>query len=482
MEILSAISGILLTSLLWFYKHKKNRKTNNLLSDRIVRLEQEKEIVVNFMHNLAVAIGEGIAKKDLYHRIAHTAVITTGAMSACIYEKLPNKRLQGVAVEGLFPPQRTIKNLVDKDSSEPRARFLEKVLNSEILEEGEGIVGQVSKTGKSVYIENALADPRVVKHADPSLVVKSIIYSPLVHNDKTMGVLVVANPANGLAFTETDFSLVNSIAEQSALAIRNSDAMNLRISKSRMDSDLRLASEVQELFLTQNFPDCKGLEISAHYVPSAQVGGDFYDFKKLSSHKFAVSIADVSGKGVPASLLMALCQTNLRHYLTKSRQPSDVLKKLNSELEHRIREDMFITVFLAIIDTENNTLTYSRAGHEPALLSTGSNPCKVNKLNGSGMAVGMVPQEVFEEMIEDYTVPFTPENALTLYTDGITEAENHEQEEFGVTRLAECLKSYSPLAPAELNTKILEKMEKFATADSDRDDLTLLTVKRVEKS
>jgi len=104
MEILSAISGILLTSLLWFYKHKKNRKTNNLLSDRIVRLEQEKEIVVNFMHNLAVAIGEGIAKKDLYHRIAHTAVITTGAMSACIYEKLPNKRSQFVAVEGLFPP------------------------------------------------------------------------------------------------------------------------------------------------------------------------------------------------------------------------------------------------------------------------------------------------------------------------------------------------------------------------------------------
>jgi phosphoserine phosphatase RsbU/P len=479
MEILSAFLGIVVASLLWLYQHKKYRKTCNDLTDRIVRLEQEKEIVVNFMHNLAVAIGEGIAKKDLYHRIAHTAVITTGAMSACIYEKLPNKRLQGVAVEGLFPPQRGIKKTVDENSIEPRARFLEKVLNSEVLEEGEGIIGQVSKTGKPVYIENAIGDPRIIKHSDPSLAVRSIIFSPLVYNDKTMGVLAVANPANGLAFSETDFSLVNSIAEQSALAIRNADAMNLRLSKSRMDSDLRLASEVQELFLTQHFPDCKGLDISAHYVPSAQVGGDFYDFKKLSTHRFAVSIADVSGKGVPASLLMALCQTNLRHYLTKSRHPSDVLKKLNSELENRIRDDMFITVFLAIIDTQDNTLTYSRAGHEPALLSVGSNPSKVNKLDGNGMAVGMVPQEVFEEMIEDYSVEFTPGNTLTLYTDGITEAENQEQEEFGATRLKECLETSGGLTAGGLNSKILENMEKFATADSDRDDLTLLTVKRV---
>ena len=84
--------------------------------------------------------------------------------------------------------------------------------------------------------------------------------------------------------------------------------------------------------------------------------------KSSSSNKFAVSIADVSGKGVPASLLMALCQTNLRHYLTKSRMPSEVLKKLNEELENRIREDMFITIFLAIIDTQENTLTYSSQG------------------------------------------------------------------------------------------------------------------------
>ena len=108
MEIFWIILGIGLASSLWFFKFKQLRANRNRLSDTKIRLEQEKEIVVDFMHNLAVAIGEGIAKKDLYQRIAHTAVITTGAMSACIYEKLPNGRLQGTAVEGLFPPQRAV--------------------------------------------------------------------------------------------------------------------------------------------------------------------------------------------------------------------------------------------------------------------------------------------------------------------------------------------------------------------------------------
>ena len=120
--------------------------------------------------------------------------------------------------------------------------------------------------------------------------------------------------------------------------------MNLRLSQSRMDADLKLASEVQTLFLAQKFPGCKGLEVDAHYTPSAQVGGDFYDFKSSVPINLPFQLP-MFRKGVPASLLMALCQTNLRHYLTKSRKPSEVLKKLNEELENRIREDMFITIF-----------------------------------------------------------------------------------------------------------------------------------------
>ena len=166
--------------------------------------------------------------------------------------------------------------------------------------------------------------------------------------------------------------MINSLGEQAALAIKNSDAMNLRFEKTRLDADLRLAHDVQELFLTRVFPPIKGLEIDARYIPSAQVGGDFYDFYKLSAHKYCLCVADVSGKGVPASLLMALCQTHLKHLVHKNRSPSEVLVLLNEELFPRIRKDMFITLFLAVLDIRSDKITYSRAGHEPAMLVKGS--------------------------------------------------------------------------------------------------------------
>ena len=480
MTILYFCLGLLLGLVFLVLVIKKERKSLSLLHDKNLRLEQEKEIAVEFMHNLAVAIGEGVAKKDLYQRVAHTAVLTTGAMSSCVYEKLPNGRLQGMAVEGLFPPQREIKKGID-GTKITRALFLEKVLSSEILERGEGIVGEVAKTGKSVFVADAKNDPRMIKHQDSSLQVKSMIYSPMAHNDKIIGVLVVANPTNELPFSETDLSLVNSLAEQAALAINNSDAMNLRLEKSRMDSDLRLAHDVQELFLQHRFPNSKEIEVDALYRPSSQVGGDFYDFYKLSSTKFAVSIADVSGKGVPASLLMALCQTNLRHLVTKNRAPAEVLKKLNKELEQRIREDMFITLFLAFIDTQKDIITFARAGHEPALLlnESADGELGIKKLHGDGMAIGMVPSEIFDQIIEDCETKFTPKDMLVLYTDGVTEAVNEDREEFGLDRLSHCLFASSNLSAKDFNNKLLSKLEEFRFVESDKDDITLLSVRRL---
>lgn len=466
----------------WVLARRKWNKIRKDLFEQKNQLAQEKKMAVEFMHNLAEAIGEGVERKVLYQRIVHTAVITTGAMSACIYEKLPNGRLKGVAVEGLFPPQRSIKSNSDEKNI-PRARFIEKILNSEILESEEGIVGQVVKNGKPVLIPDAQSDPRVIKHSDESLSVRSMIFAPLIHDDHCLGVLAVANPASGIPFSETDFSMINSLGEQAALAIKNSDAMNLRFEKSRMDADLRLAHDVQELFLTRQFPPIKGLEIGARYVPSAQVGGDFYDFYKLSSHKFCLCVADVSGKGVPASLLMALCQTHLKHLVHKNRSPAEVLRLLNEELFPRIRKDMFITLFLAILDTKSDKITYARAGHEPGLLLKGTHSKSDNlpllELRGNGMALGILEPKLFNELIGDEETDFSTGDLLCLYTDGVTETCNQEKEEFGINRLKNEIIEYRSLDPESLNQKVIQDLNKFSSQELDRDDLTLLTVKRL---
>jgi len=354
-------------------------------------------------------------------------------------------------------------------------------LNSEVLEAEEGIVGQVSKTGKPVFISNTAEDPRIIKHQDPSLSVRSIIFSPLVHDDQTLGVLAVANPSTGLPFTDTDFSMINSLGEQAALAIKNSDAMNLRFEKTRMDADLRLAHDVQELFLTREFPLIKGLEIDARYVPSKQVGGDFYDFYQLSKNKFCLCVADVSGKGVPASLLMALCQTHLKHLVHKNRSPSEVLSLLNEELFPRIRKDMFITLFLAVLDTKENLLTYARAGHEPGMILRGVNAenpeHNIVELRGNGMALGMVEPSLFNQLISNGEESFSRNDLICLFTDGVTETTNPDGEEFGLNRLKDELTHYAKLDPQSLNQKIIQDLNKFSEDNPDRDDLTLLTLR-----
>ena len=182
---------------------------------------------------------------------------------------------------------------------------------------------------------------------------------------------------------------------------------------------------------------------------------------------------------------MALCQTHLKHLVSKNRRHQEVLSLLNEELFPRIRKDMFITLFLAVLDTKLNKVTYARAGHEPALLlkSASSKPdqeaSRILELRGNGMALGILEPKLFNELVKDEVTDFSLGNMLCLYTDGVTETANEEKEEFGLTRLKDELLIHQELDPESLNQKIIQDLNKFSAKDVDRDDLTLLTIKRV---
>jgi sigma-B regulation protein RsbU (phosphoserine phosphatase) len=147
---------------------------------------------------------------------------------------------------------------------------------------------------------------------------------------------------------------------------------------------------------------------------------------------------------------------------------------------------MFITLFFAIIDTKNKKITYSRAGHEPGLIlrakndENGKGESKVEELHGGGMAVGMVPCEIFEEMIEDHETSFENGDCLLLYTDGVTEATNEEGEEFGIKNLENFAIKNSNLSPKIINRKLISKLDSFSSSQFERDDITLLTIKKTK--
>lgn len=458
------------------------RKEITRLDEERLLIHQEKQLVVDFMHDLVEALGEGLSREDLFQRIVRAAVLSTGALSACVFEQTgEGKLLKGVAVEGLFPPQNPLPES-SKVKLTTRAKFIEQILKSETVNYGEGLIGTVAETGKAVLIQNGNDDPRICKHDDPALEVKSIIAAPIVFRDRLIGVLAVANPVDGTGFNETDFSLMQSLADQAGLAIHNADLLSLQIEQKKMDLDLSLASNIQLMLLPKEYPRIRNLDIDAVYIPAQKVGGDLYDFFPLSETRMGVAIADVSGKGIPASLMMTICRCTLRHFSVIHDSPARVLSEVNRTMSPDLRQDMFITLIFGIVDTEKNEVVFARAGHELPLVAyhdpvTGTQTSEM--VGSEGVAVGLMDAELFDTIIEDKRIPFDPGSVLVFYTDGVTEAANEDGVEFSGGRLADTVKTLRSRSCRELNAGIIHSVERFAGPDGITDDISLVTIKHL---
>jgi phosphoserine phosphatase RsbU/P len=469
------VGALLVLVFYWRARHEAARQEEEKLS-----LLEERAVVLEFMHSMVDAVGERLNRDELFQRIVHASILSTGALSACIFEKGADNMMRSVAVEGLFPPHRPLTDTQKFGAG--RARFIEQVLKSEEFPLGEGIVGRVAATGQGEMIANAPNDPRVVKHDDPALMVRSVIAAPIFVHRRLIGVLCVCNAADGLPFTDTDYSLVSALAEQAGLAVHNADFIKLQVEKQRLDVDLALASNIQQMLLPPTMPRMEGLDIDARYLAAQKVTGDLYDVFPLSETKMGVAVADVSGKGISASLLMAICRTLLNQIAPRYESPAQALAELNRRISPDIREGMYITMTYAVVDPFAGIVTYARAGHELPLFlrrdpSTGQPTSEFP--DSEGMPLGMVSPEMFENATEDKTMPFGTGDVLVLYTDGLTEAPNDADQEFGRGRLADALHSAHRTSPKEINDAILKSVQRFTGVAGLRDDFTLLTIKRV---
>ena len=463
---------------LWLYS-RACRAGEQAAEDKQLVL-QEKQIVVDFMHDMVEALGENLSRVDLFQRIVHAAILSTGALSACVFERTTRGTLRGVAVEGLFPPHRPLAENV-RVKATTRARFIEQILHSEEFPAGEGIVGLVARTGEGILIGDATSDARIVKHDDPALAVRSLIAAPVIFRGEFYGVLCVVNPADGLPFNENDFSLVKALAEQAGMAVHNQSMLEFLLQKRQLDLDLALASGIQQMLLPAEAPMISGLRLDARYRAAQQVGGDLYDLIPLPGGKLGVAVADVSGKGIAASLLMAICRTNLRQMAPRHESPAAVLAELNRAMGGQTAQGLFITIIYAIIDPVSGEIAYARAGHERPLFLR--NPAagggRGEYLASEGMPIGLVMPHLFEPVLEDRRVPFSSGDVFVLYTDGITEAPNAAGQEFSGARLADVVQAHSVKSPREINDGILEALVRFTGREDYHDDLTLVTVQRV---
>lgn len=470
--LLGAMAG---ATLVYAFYWRARRQAARAEEEKTSLLE-ERQIVLDYMHTMVDAVGERLSRDELFQRIVHASILSTSALSACIFEKGADDMMRGIAVEGLFPPHRPIPD-TQRMQMGSRAKFIEQVLRSESFPVGEGIVGRVAATGRGELVVNAPSDARIVKHDDPALVVRSVIAAPIMVREKLIGVLCVCNASDGLPFTETDYSLVETLAEQAGLAVHNADFVALEVEKQRIDLDLTLASDVQQMLLPREMPLVPGLEIDARYMAAQKVGGDFYDVFPLEGGQLGVAVADVSGKGISASLLMAICRTQLRAIAPHHASPAQVLSALNRALSADVRAGMYVTMTYAVIDAARSRFVFARAGHELPLVGWKRGGEFVQEFVGAeGMPLGLVDAEIFDAVIVDREVPFPRDSLLVLFTDGLTEAPNEDGREFGGARLTDVLRVSRDLPSAGINTAIMRAVSSFSRGEP-RDDFTLLTIK-----
>ena len=295
---------------------------------------------------------------------------------------------------------------------------------------------------------------------------------PLVHHDEAMGVLTLGKKVLPTRFHSEDRQLLETLGSQLSVALKNSVLYEETLAKKLMEEELLFARKIQSAFLPREFPRAERLDLYGKNSPSRFVGGDYFDVIPAGPDKYLVAIADVAGKGVPAALLSSMLQASLRTQVMEPRSVRHVVTVLNFLVADMRSPEQFATFFLGLLDTSFMTLTYCNAGHCYPVLVDGKDGTRL--LSESDLVLGVVRDASFTE----YTVKLSPGQVVVLYTDGVTEAEGPEGEQYGEERLVELLTSF----PQSLKAKeIVERVEKSVTgfigSDELTDDLTLLVVR-----
>lgn len=301
--------------------------------------------------------------------------------------------------------------------------------------------------------------------------------APMFRGEEVLGLLVVARKAGAGAFSPNDFSVFQSAAEQSGFALLNAMSHKEASEKRRLESELKTASEIQRILLPDEDPVVPGYRIRGMNKPARYVSGDYFDFIPVDDTRTGVVIADVSGKGVAASLITAMCRSVLRTAAPANPSPSDALARLNQMLYPDMREDMFISLAYLLVNSTDGHIVLGRAGHDAPLLYRAAT-ATVERVVCPGLALGIDEGPVFERVTRDHTFSMESGDMLLLYTDGANEALDIHGDEFGIDRVIAILQSQAPSGAAAVIEAITTAVAAFVGEHPQSDDITLIAVEK----
>jgi sigma-B regulation protein RsbU (phosphoserine phosphatase) len=335
------------------------------------------------------------------------------------------------------------------------------------LKMGEGIIGHVALKGDPVISPDVRNDPRYVNAREET---RSEMVAPIISNDEVIGVFDLESDKLN-AYDSDDLQVLLLLASQVAIIIEKVMLHEQLIEKKRLEGQLEVARQVQLELLPASDPKLEGFDICAWNFSTEEVSGDYYDWVSIYEDQIGLVIADVSGKGVPAALLMAFLRASLRAAIHIGYAPHISMAKVNYLLWESIERNQFVTAFYGVLDASNKTLAYTNAGHNPPLVMNRDGTAYF--IERGGLPLGMFRNTRYYE----YYQSIEPGQTLVLYTDGVTEATGIKEEEYGRDRLEEAVRANRNLSAKDLIAAIQQDVLAWTDGRGASDDMTFFIVK-----
>lgn len=302
---------------------------------------------------------------------------------------------------------------------------------------------------------------------------ETVVMSPLVVKDKQLGVIFVIEDKEKLI--DIDQEMISALVIQISIAINNAKMYADLLIKERISKELELAARIQKKIIPQDVKNILGLQVANYFGPAKEIGGDYYDYYLYNNDTFSITMADVSGKGVPAAFLMALARSILRTLCTRGVEPKKDLRDLNRIIYPDINEDMFITIMHCKFNYKNKELTYSNAGHNPIIIYSAEED-KIELKTVKGIAIGFLEEYNYIQA----KTKLNKNDIVVLYTDGITECENEKKELFGMERLKKIIYDNRFENVEIIKNNLLKELDRFKNTREQSDDITFVILKNVE--
>jgi sigma-B regulation protein RsbU (phosphoserine phosphatase) len=339
------------------------------------------------------------------------------------------------------------------------------------------VVERVAHEGQPILTDDAQQDDRFsTRQSVMILGLRAILCVPLRIKNEILGVVYVDNRLQAGIFTPADLDLLTSIASSAAIAIENARLYQVAVEKGQMERELQMAYEIQTGLLPHETPQVPGWEFAAYWHPAREVAGDYYDFIPLHSGQLGLVIADVSDKGMPAALFMALTRSTVRASVGHTSSPADGIAHANRLICADASGGMFVTLVYALLDPQAGEITYVNAGHNPPLLYRAEQD-RLVALTRTGMAIGVVADSAFEQR----TVQLNYGDFVLLYTDGVTDATDAQEQEFGEERLQRVILDQRHAPVADVVAALEQAIGDFAGSTAPFDDVTMMAIKRLTK-